>query len=198
MLVAVGVQAQSARGVIQIRESVFDDLARRLASPPIVVSRRVAPVDLPWCNEIAELTLLQLDSRIRSGGVTVTADGVATWCNLGGSFKFSAPIGVSYDQNARNLRLAIQPGTATVTVHIPEWLLAIAWMHAIPIPPKIERDVSVDLSGYLGTLPPLPLDATQFTVETARGSRSFMLVARNVQISHHYRYIELSGNIAIQ
>lgn len=199
-------EAQSADGIVKLRESALNEMAAALLPIPFAQTVRPlvpipfgsAPLDLPGCDEVARGNLTALSFRIRPSLMSVGGSASGTWCGLSWTAAASANGQVVHDAAARTVRMAFGSGVAQTTVTLPLWFVVLARIHFFFVPESLTLAIPIDLSRTLGSIPPIPLQAAELTVETARGPRAFALVGRDVQVLTQDGFIELRGNVVLR
>jgi hypothetical protein len=190
LLASTTSDAQTARGSLRLAESAIDEFAMRLG--PISVEQQL-PINIPFCDGKAHAQILPpLTSRIRTTESTLGGNFIASLCGAAVTGTFKIPMRLTYDPRAQAARLRFPTETLSVNVRLPDLIGDIMRRDYYPL------EIRVDMGAVLGRIPPIPLRATELTVNTARGARKLVLVGDNVQITHRYRYIELSGDLAIR
>jgi hypothetical protein len=180
----------SPDGIIQIQASTFDELAAAIL--PFSVTTP-APLELPWCAKNIPIDLKSVKFSISPVEISAVVTAKGQWCGVGFDIVANVPANVVYSATTREVTLTAGAGTARVTVDIPD---AIDWHPGVP--DKVSFDATVNFGSSLGAIPPIPVQAAAFTVDTPRGSKTFTLVGQNLVLLKQNGYIELRGDVALR
>lgn len=175
-------------GIIRVYQSTFDELAAAVL--PIHFEQMVQPIDLPFCDEVARVDITNVTLHLNPFGSFVLGSGSGTWCGMDLSVSFAPTADVSYDAATQSVKVTMGSVLVGVTLDIPDWA---DWVPGVP--DTVDLDVPVDLGQSLGSIPPIPVQQTEFVVQTARGSRSFTLAGRDVTLYKGDGYVELRGKV---
>lgn len=198
--------AQSADGIVKLREPALNKMAAALLPIPFAQTMRpVVPIpfgsaalDLPWCDEVARGSVTNMTFRIQPSGIIVSGIASGSWCALPWTATISATGQVVPNAAARTARLAFGPGSAETTVSLPPWFVVLARAHLFFVPDSLRLSIPLDLAPTLGSIPPIPIQGAGLILDTARGERQFVLVSRDVQVLTQNGFIELRGRLGVR
>jgi len=186
----VGRPASGQEGTLRIRESTLDRFATALG--PLTWSQTFSftvwvpnPLLLPpvipvFFDCTATATVIGLNFEITPSGTSVSGNATGAVCGIAYAQPLSANVAISIDQaqHALNVRPTSMSFRPRVNV-LGFWIGAPL---TVAVTPSI-------------TVPPIPLDAAPFEIETAAGPRNFVLVGRNLELSRHNGYLEIRGDV---
>jgi hypothetical protein len=187
----VGSPASAQDGTLRIRESTLDRFATAVGSlawsqnftftlwvPNPFLLPPVVPLFFN-CTATARVTGLDFD--ITPGGTSVRGSVSGGVCGIAYPTQpLTASVAISIDQSQR--ALIIQPTSMNFQPRVNVLGFGINAPFTVAVSPSI-------------TVPPIPLDAAPFEIETAAGPRTFVLVGRNLALSRQNGYLEIRGDV---
>ena len=187
----VGRPVAAQDGTLRIRESTLDRFATAVG--PLAWSQNfsftlwvpnpflippVIPVSVT-CTASALVTGLDFD--ITSGGTSVRGNVSGRVCGIAYTPQpLTASVAIFIDQAQR--ALVILPTSMSFRPRVNFAGLGINAPFTVAVAPSI-------------TVPPIPLDAAPFEIETAAGPRTFVLVGRGLVLSRQNGYLEIRGDV---
>lgn len=186
----VGRPAAAQEGTLRIRESALDRFAQVVG--PLTWSQNFSftlwvpnPFLLPpviplFFNCSATATVIGLDFEITPSVTSVRGNASGRICGIAYAQPLVANVAISIDQAQR--ALIIRPTSMSFRPTVNVLGFGINAPFTVAVSPSI-------------TVPPIPLDAAPFEIETAAGPRTFALVGRNLALSRHDGYVEIRGDV---